>query len=68
MGGFDLIFGALHLDQGLDIALVIGLMGMGWGASFIRRRSVVAGMVNHAGFNGAMVVQQILAQSLGITK
>lgn len=65
---FGLIFGALHIDQGLDIALVIGLMGMGWGASFIRRRSVVAGMVNHAGFNGAMVVQQILATSLGITK
>lgn len=66
--GYGLIFGALHIDQGLDVALVIGLMGLGWGATFIRRRSVVAGMVNHAGFNGAMVVQQIVANSLGITK
>lgn len=65
---FGLIFGGLHVSQGLDVAVVIGLMGMAWGASFIHRRSVVAGMVNHAGFNGAMIVQQVLATSLGMTK
>ncbi|MBM3751316.1 MAG: CPBP family intramembrane metalloprotease [Acidimicrobiia bacterium] len=63
---FGLVFGALHIDQGLDVALAIGLMGIGWGAAYIRRRSVVAGMTNHAGFNGAMVLQQVLASSLGI--
>jgi membrane protease YdiL (CAAX protease family) len=63
---FGLLFGALHIDQGVDVAIVIGLMGMAWGAMFIRRRSVVAGMVNHAGFNMGMVIQQVLAKSLGL--
>lgn len=65
---FGLLFGALHIEQGYDVALVIGLMGMAWGATYIRRRSVVAGMVNHAGFNTTMVLQQILASSLGVTR
>jgi membrane protease YdiL (CAAX protease family) len=65
---FGLLFGALHIEQGYDLAVVIGLMGMVWGATYLRRRSVVAGMVNHAGFNTAMVVQQLLATSLGITR
>lgn len=64
---FGLVFGALHIDQGYDVALAIGLMGMGWGAAFIRRRSVVAGMVNHAGFNLSMVVQATIASSLGVS-
>lgn len=64
---FGLVFGALHMDQGYDVALAIGLMGMAWGATYIRRRSVVAGMVNHAGFNLAMVAQATLASSLGVT-
>ncbi len=63
---FGLVFGALHIDQGLDVALAIGLMGIGWGAAFITRRSLVAGMTNHAGFNGAMVLQQVLASSLAM--
>lgn len=65
---FGLVFGALHIEQGYDLAVVIGLMGMVWGATYIRRGSVVAGMVNHAGFNASMVVQQMLASSLGITR
>jgi membrane protease YdiL (CAAX protease family) len=63
---FGLIFGLLHIDQGYDVALAIGLMGMGWGAVYIWRRSVAASMANHAGFNGAMVLQQVLATSLGV--
>jgi membrane protease YdiL (CAAX protease family) len=63
---FGLVFGALHLDQGVDVAMVIGLMGMAWGAVYIRRRSVVGAMVNHAGFNLAMVLQQLAAIRLGL--
>lgn len=63
---FGLVFGALHIDQGLDVAMAIGLMGIGWGAVYIKRRSVVASMTNHAGFNAAMVLQQVLASSLGL--
>jgi membrane protease YdiL (CAAX protease family) len=63
---FGLVFGALHIDQGFDVALAIGLLGMGWGLLYIRRRSVVAGMVSHAGLNLGMVVQGILVSSLGV--
>jgi membrane protease YdiL (CAAX protease family) len=65
---FGLAFGLGHIDQGWDIALVIGMLGIAWGALFIRRRSIVASMANHAGFNGAQVLQQLLAASLGLGK
>ena len=61
-------FGLLHFDQGWDIALVIGLLGLAWGAFFIRRGSVVVSVANHAGFNAAQVLQQILVTSLGLGK
>jgi membrane protease YdiL (CAAX protease family) len=65
---FGVAFGLLHFDQGWDIALVIGLLGLAWGAFFIRRRSVVVSVVNHAGFNAAQVLQQIIVTSLGLGK
>ncbi len=65
---FGLAFGLLHFDQGWDIAFVIGLLGLAWGALFIRRGSVVMSVANHAGFNAAQVLQQMLATSLGIGK
>lgn len=63
---FGIAFGLGHLDQGWDIALVIGLLGLTWGAMYIRRGSILSSMANHAGFNGAQVVQQLLATSLGL--
>ena len=65
---YGLTFGLLHFDQGWDIAFAVGLLGLAWGAAFIRRRSVVMSMANHAGFNAAQVLQQVLATSLGIGK
>jgi membrane protease YdiL (CAAX protease family) len=65
---FGLAFGLLHFDQGWDVALVIGLLGLAWGAFYIRRRSVLMSVANHAGFNAAQVLQQVLATSLGIGK
>jgi membrane protease YdiL (CAAX protease family) len=65
---FGLAFGLLHFDQGWDIALVIGMLGLAWGAFFIKRRSVVMSVANHAGFNAAQVLQQLLATSLGLGK
>ena len=65
---FGVAFGLLHFDQGWDIALVIGMLGLAWGAFFIRRRSVVVSVVNHAGFNAAQVLQQIIVTSLGLGK
>ena len=63
---FGLAFGLGHLDQGWDVAVVIGLLGLAWGALYIHRGSVVASMANHAGFNGVQVLQQLLATSLGV--
>ncbi|MSO48847.1 MAG: CPBP family intramembrane metalloprotease [Acidobacteria bacterium] len=65
---FGVAFGLLHFDQGWDIALVIGLLGLAWGAFYIRRRSIVMSIANHAGFNAVQVLQQVLAASLGLGK
>ena len=65
---FGLAFGLLHFDQGWDIALVIGLLGLAWGALFIKRGSVLMPMANHAGFNAAQVLQQVIVTSLGLGK
>lgn len=62
---FTLTFGALHLDQGVDVAVAVGLLGLMWGVIYIRRRSAVLSIVNHAGFNAMQVVQVLLVKSLG---
>jgi membrane protease YdiL (CAAX protease family) len=62
---FSGAFGLLHIDQGYDSAVGIGVLGLLWGAIFIRRRSVVAPMVNHASFNAAQVLQGLLVNVLG---
>lgn len=62
---FTVTFGALHLEQGLDVSIAVGLLGLTWGVIYIRRRSVVLPMVNHAGFNAMQVVQVLLVKSFG---
>ena len=44
-------FGLGHRLQGNDVALATGTLGLYWGAVYLRRRSFVAPMVSHAGFN-----------------
>lgn len=44
-------FGIGHAVQGLDAALATGLLGAFWAVIYVRRRSVVAPMISHAGFN-----------------
>jgi membrane protease YdiL (CAAX protease family) len=58
-------FGILHFEQGLDVAASIGLLGLFWGVLYLKRRSAVMSMVNHASFNAAQVVQVVLARALG---
>lgn len=62
---FTLAFGAFHVDQGFDVAAAITLLGLFWGVQYIRRRSAILPMVNHASFNAAQVVQAVVAKSLG---
>jgi membrane protease YdiL (CAAX protease family) len=62
---FSILFGALHLRQGADVAIAIGLLGLFWGILYIRRRSVVVAMVNHSAFDAIQVVQGVIAKGLG---
>jgi membrane protease YdiL (CAAX protease family) len=49
-------FGLGHLLQGVDAAVATGLLGACWGLIYLRRRSVVAPMVSHAGFDLMQIV------------
>jgi membrane protease YdiL (CAAX protease family) len=51
VAAYSVAFGLGHLEQGMDAALATGLLGAVWGCIYLVRRSVVAPMVSHAGFN-----------------
>jgi membrane protease YdiL (CAAX protease family) len=53
----SLAFGAGHLVQGVDAVIATALLGAFWGIVYLRRRSVVAPMVSHAGFDLLQVLQ-----------
>lgn len=53
---FSVAFGLGHLLQGYDAAIVTGFLGLAWGLLYLGRRSVVAPLVCHAGFNLAEVL------------
>jgi membrane protease YdiL (CAAX protease family) len=63
---FSVVFGLLHVDQGGDVAIAVGSLGLFWGLLYVKRRSAVMGMTNHAGFNALQVLQGVLARSLGV--
>ncbi len=56
---FSAAFGFGHIDQGIDAALATGLLGAAWGALYLARRSIVAPMVSHAGFNLLQLVKYV---------
>jgi membrane protease YdiL (CAAX protease family) len=62
---YSMLFGLGHLEQGIDAALATGLLGAIWGTVYLIRRSIVAPMVSHAGFNLAQLLKY--AASAGIT-
>ena len=49
----SVLFGAGHRIQGLDAAVATGVLGAFWGLVYLRRRSVVAPVVSHAGFESS---------------
>lgn len=53
-------FGLGHLLQGYDAALLTGVLGLTWGAIFLRRGSLLAPLVSHAAFNLVEVARQAL--------
>jgi len=65
LGLYTIVFGLLHFDQGIDVAVAVCLLGLFWGVLYIRRRSVVWAMTNHATFDAAQVIQAAIARSIG---
>jgi membrane protease YdiL (CAAX protease family) len=56
----SIAFGAGHWLQGADAAIATGALGAFWGIVYLRRRSVVAPVVSHSGFNLLQIVQFIV--------
>ena len=53
---FSVAFGLGHQIQGWDAAIITGSLGAIWGAMYLVRRSALAAMVSHAGFNLSEIV------------
>ena len=54
---FSVLFGAGHIEQGWDAAIATAALGACWGIVYLVRRSIVAPMVSHAGFNLAQLAK-----------
>ena len=48
---WSIVFGFGHVMQGHDVALTTAVMGAFWAIVYVRRRSIVAPLVSHSGFN-----------------
>ena len=55
-------FGLGHVMQGNDVAVATGVLGVFWGIVYLRRRSCVAPIVSHAGFDLLEVLQYFVAR------
>jgi len=55
----SLAFGLGHRLQGNDVAIATGMLGLYWGAVYLRRRSCIGPMVSHAGFNLVELFQYV---------
>ena len=53
-------FGAGHLLQGVDAAIATGVLGAFWGVIYLRRRSCIAPIVSHAGFDLIQIIQYMV--------
>ena len=53
-------FGAGHFIQGADAAVATATLGAFWGAVYLRRRSIAAPVVSHAGFNLVQILQYLV--------
>ena len=54
---YSVLFGLGHYEQGYDATIATACLGASWGFVYLRRRSIVAPVVSHAGFNLAQVAE-----------
>jgi membrane protease YdiL (CAAX protease family) len=59
----SIVFGLGHFPQGWDAVIATGLLGAFWAVVYLRRRSSIAPMVSHAGFNSLEVLRLALLGS-----
>ena len=50
-------FGLGHIVQGWDAVVTTGALGMFWALLYLRRRSAIAPLISHAGFNSLEVLR-----------
>ena len=55
----SVVFGAGHFVQGADAVVATAALGAFWGSVYLRRRSIGAPVVSHAGFNVLQVAQYL---------
>jgi len=56
----SLAFGLGHALQGFDAVIATSLLGAFWAVVYVRRRSVVAPVVSHSGFNLLQLLQLLV--------
>lgn len=56
----SIAFGLGHFPQGWDAVIATGLLGAFWAIVYLRRRSSIAPIVSHAGFNSLEVLRVAL--------
>jgi membrane protease YdiL (CAAX protease family) len=59
----SIAFGLGHFPQGWDAVIATGLLGAFWAVVYLRRRSSIAPIVSHAGFNSLEVLRVALMGS-----
>ncbi|MBA3640453.1 MAG: CPBP family intramembrane metalloprotease [Acidobacteria bacterium] len=56
---YSALFGLGHLEQGYDAMIATATLGAFWGFVYLRRGSIIAPVVSHAGFNLAQVLKHL---------
>jgi membrane protease YdiL (CAAX protease family) len=56
-------FGVGHILQGWDAAMATAVLGAFWATIYVRRRSAIAPVVSHSGFNLLQLVQLVILRS-----
>lgn len=54
---YSVFFGLGHYEQGYDASMATATLGAIWGFVYLRRGSIIAPVVSHAGFNLAQVLK-----------
>jgi len=56
---YSALFGLGHFEQGYDAMIATGTLGAFWGFVYLRRGSIIAPVVSHAGFNLAQILKYV---------